>query len=289
MQSENLEHGIFELSEAVKRGKAYILCNTGKIIALIAAAVAILATFMEISFFGIGGEEFTATLAVLLISGYVIYFSLEDAGEHLGECSPEFKAAREKYSKAKEKITPEMIPDLRKFCSSYSAAELEYRRKSLLCSRGYSDEDLKSYKRGDVFDRTARHTLKAATKLRAFEITPALLLSESARQTELYNPEKTKLLRMSLKLLPSTLCMLLTASVILTARADMSASVLVDGLIKLSTLPILGFKGYEAGYAYAVGAKRTWLETKTRLLECFLDEYSKKESPEQQPTQNPQG
>ena len=289
MQSEKFEQGIFELSETVKRGKAYILGYTGKIIALIAAAVAILATFMEISFFGIGAEEFGTTLAVLLISGYVIYFSLEDAGEHLGEGCAEFKETKERYAKAKAAVTPEMIPALRKFCSDYSAQELEYRKKSLLCSGGYSEDDLKRFKNGESCDRTARRTLSLTTKLRAFEITPALLLSETSHRDELYNPEKTKLLRMSLRLLPSTLCMLLTASVILTARSDMSASVFIDGLIKLATLPILGFRGYEAGYAYAVGAKRTWLETKARLLECFLDEYSKKESPEPQPTENPQG
>ena len=280
MKNEGFERGLFELSETVKRSKAYVIGNAGKIIALIAATVAILATFMEISFFGIGAEAFTTTLAVLLISGYVIYFSLEDAGEHLGEQSAEFKAAKERYLKAKSEITPEMIPALRSFCSDYSAAELEYRRKSLLCSRGYSEDDLKGFGQNGTRDRTARRTAKAAARLRAFEVTPALLLSETAHRTELYNPEKTKLLRMSLKLLPSTLCMLLTASVILTARADMSAAVLVDGIIKLSALPILGFKGYEAGYAYTVGAKRTWLETKSRLLECFLDEYEKKKAPE---------
>lgn len=283
MKNDSFEHGLLEYSEAMKRGKAYILGNTGKIIAVIAAIIAIVATFMDVTFFGLGAAEFTTTLAVLLISGYVIYFSLEDAGENLGKESSDFKSAMEKYVKARASITPEMIPSLRKFCSEYSASELEYRRQSILCSGGYSQEDMRKYKNGEPLDPSSRRALRTACKLRPFEITPSLLLSESATREELYNPEKTKLLRMSLRLLPSTLCMLLTASVILTARADMSAAVFADGLIKLATLPILGFRGYEAGYAYTVGAKLTWLETKTRLLECFLDEYRKAEHTEEMP------
>ena len=270
MKREGFEDGLLEYGSAMKRGYAYIVSNTGKIIAAITALIAVLVTFTDIRFFGIGAAEFTSTLTVLLISSYIIYFSLEDAGERLGEGNEEYKATLEKYNKIRARITPEMIPALRSFCAEYSAAELEYRRRSLLCSFGYSEEEYKASSEGGA-DRRSKRAFKAARRLRAVDLTPSMLISQArVSGGELTNPERTKLLRLTLKLLPSTLCMLLTASVILTAKADLDASALADGLLKLATLPIVGFRGYESGYSYTVGAKRGWIETKCRLLECFL-------------------
>lgn len=283
MKKEGFERGLLEYGALMKRGKAALIGGTGKIIAAIAAVVAVLATFMDVKFFGIGAAEFSTTLAVLLISGYVIYFSLEDAGEHLGEESEKYRKTAEKYDSIRAKIDPEMIPDLRKFLNEYSAAELEYRRKTILCSAGLSAEDLQRYKRGESTEKHSRRALRSASRLRSASLSVQSLLSSCEERGELYNPERKKLLSMSLKLLPSTACMLLTASVILTTKADMTVSDFIDGLIKLATLPILAFRGYEAGYAYTVGPKHSWLETKIRLLECFLDEYSKKTTPEPPP------
>lgn len=271
MKKESLERGLLEYGSAVKRGKAALASGTGKIIAAIAAIIAVLLTFMDVKFFGISAAEFSTTLVILLISGYVIYFSLERAGEDLGESNTCYKECAEKYDRVRKTITPEMIPELREFCREYSTSELDYRRQSLLCASGLSADELSRFKRGEKFERTARRALRRATRLKVFEITPQSLISSTEQKSELYNPEPKKLFRMSLGLLPSTLCMLLTASVILTSKDGMTVSDFIDGAVKLATLPILGFRGYEAGYSYATGAKQGWLETKTRLLECFLE------------------
>ena len=271
MKKEGFEDGLLEYGAMVKRGRGYLIENTGKIIAAITAVVAVLVTFTDITFFGIGGVEFTSTLAVLLLSSYVIYFSLEDAGERLGEGSESFKAARDAYECVRLRIKPDMIPALRAFCTDYASSELKFRRSSLLCSLGYSEAEYEAYKGGAAFDKRARRAFRGADRLRAVSLSPTTLLT-SVRQggEELHNPEKTRLPRLALKLLPSTLCMVLTASVILTARTDLTPSVLADGILKLATLPIVGFRGYESGFAYATGPRCAWIETKTRLLECFL-------------------
>jgi len=285
VKRESFEQGILNYSAAMKKGRAALVEGTGKIIAAIAAAIAILATFMDVKFFGIGAAQFTTTLAVLLISGYVIYFSLEDAGERLGESSAKYKEATERYDAVRSKITPDMIEELRGFCRDYSKEDLEWRRQSLLCCAGCSEEDFARYKKGENCDTSSRRALKAACKLRAFPLTVSSLLASSESKSELYNPERKKLLRMSLKLLPSTLCMLLTASVILTSKSNLTAADFIDGIIKLATLPILGFRGYETGYSFATGDKRGWLETKTRLLECFLERrHESRNSPAASPS-----
>ena len=44
-----------------------------------------------------------------------------------------------------------------------------------------------------------------------------------------------------------------------------------EGLMKLSTLPIIGVRGYVCGFTYAKDVRASWLETKSRLLTGFLD------------------
>lgn len=264
----------------MKQGYAYIIGNSGKIIAAIVAAAAALLTFAEVSVINFGGTEFTSTLTVLLICSYLIYFSLEDAGEKLGQSTAEFISAMEGYKEALSHIEPDMIPKLRLYCMDYSAAELKFRRESFLCSRGYSSEEYADYLNGSHFDKSAARVFGRAKRLKAINLSPTSLLTPErvAVRSELENPEGKKRLLMILKLLPSTLCMLLTASVILTVKENMTASVVIDGLIKLSTLPIIGFRGYESGYSYARGAGAMWIETKSRLIKDFLSTYYK--SPE---------
>ena len=75
---------------------------------------------------------------------------------------------------------------------------------------------------------------------------------------------------MLLKMIPTTVCTLVTVSLVLKVKSDMNAAVIIDGILKLSSLPIIGFKGYAAGYNYARGTLRLWTETKSRLLDAFL-------------------
>jgi hypothetical protein len=114
--------------------------------------------------------------------------------------------------------------------------------------------------------------------MRAVKLTPALLLSGAGNSisSELENPERKKLLYSFINLLPSTLCMIMTVSVILTVRGDLTLSVILDGMIKLSALPIIGFRGYCAGYSFVKEKKSVWLETKARLLESFVREEAEK-------------
>ena len=55
--------------------------------------------------------------------------------------------------------------------------------------------------------------------------------------SELASPERKKLATSLRILLPSTACMIFTISVMLTAKDELSASVIIDGILKLSALP----------------------------------------------------
>ena len=63
--------------------------------------------------------------------------------------------------------------------------------------------------------------------------------------------------------------MTVTVSVILTAKSGLSAATVIEGILKLSTLPIVGFKGYAGGYSYIRKSYIPWIETKRRLLQAY--------------------
>ena len=64
--------------------------------------------------------------------------------------------------------------------------------------------------------------------------------------------------------------MAVTVSVVLSAKESLTAVDVIDGLLKLSSLPIIGFRGYSQGYVYTKKNISAWLDTKTSLLTAFL-------------------
>lgn len=274
MSDGNFGRELLESGALMKRGFAYLAKSSGKVVAVITAIVAVLVTFTDIALTNFGTAAFTTTLLVMLIASYLIYFSLEDAGERLGKESEEYSSARQSYVAVRGRILPEHIASLREYLADYAAAELDYRRRNYLCREGYSPEDYAAYKRGASVSRRALRTFRRAERMRAVSLSPTMLLSrEGVGGRELVNPELSRRVYSLLKLLPSTVCMFFTASVILTAKPNLTASVIIEGILKLSALPIVGFRGYSSGYFYALGAGCLWLETKTRLLLGFLEKF----------------
>ena len=209
----------------------------------------------------------------MLVSAYLMYFSLEDSGEKEGEESEEYKVAIEKYLDFREKITPGDIDGLREFCLDYAKRELEYRRLAYLCEMGYSESDLNSYKSGAKYPKRAVRAFKKAERMRAVRLSPAILLSRAHGRvkSELCDPSYKKLTASLTSLIPSTVCMVFTVSVILTAKDNLTVSAVIDGLVKLACLPIIGFKGSLDGYRFTREDKSAWLDTKARLLEAYLN------------------
>lgn len=272
MKNDEFSSELLEFGGMMKKGYSYVANNAGRIIAVITAAVAALVTFTDVALAGFGAKDFTATLAVMLISSYIMYFSLEEAGERLGEESEEYKTATERYKAARARIGPEDIKELRSFCTRYANEELSYRRAVMLAELGATEEDLISHaasskRRGGRWAR-----LRRIAKEKPVRLTPSLLLCAGtvSRKSELASPVGRKIVTMLGELLPTTVCMLFTASVILTAKSDLGVCEIIEGALKLAALPIAGFRGYSTGYAYAKGDGAAWLETKARLLETFI-------------------
>ena len=269
--SNGLDIGIVTSGALMKKGYSFIIANVGKTIALITLAVTALVSFTEISFSSLSSESFTSTLIMMLIASYVMYFSLEDSGERLGRENEEYRALIKRHKNLQEEVKRRDVASLRAFCLDYRNRELDYRRSDMLFSLGYTKEEYEAYLKGAEVSKKTRQALKRVEKIKRSELDAVTLLSSERRgASELKNPEANRLLNMILKLIPSTVCMLFTVSVMISVKNNLTASSIIEAILKLSTLPVIGLKGYSGGYEYVINHETAWLDTKCRLLESFL-------------------
>ena len=276
---DKIESDLLDYKEALKPSLETVVNNIGKIIAIICCIITLIVTFTDVSFSSLGSKDSLPTLLLLLVSSYIIYFSLEDAGEKLGIRSEEYISAKKRYDCAREKIKGEDIGRLRSFLDEYCKEELEYRRSRLLLSEGLTAEELSSYLLGEKFEGRKRRALRRIAKCKPKNLTPQLLLGgASVKGLELEPPTKGKLLGLILKLIPSTVCMTVTVSVMLSVKGDMTASDALTALIKLSAIPAVGFRGYSQGYIYAKINLTDWNRTRAEIIEAFLKTQSPSEN-----------
>lgn len=275
-----LEDGLIAADALTKKSGTAIIKNTGKIIAVITLIVATLLTFTDIALSSFGSEEFTATLTVMLTASYLMYFSLEDAGEKLGYESDEYVKVKGEFDNARASIKGEDIPQLRDFCNQYTASELKFRQKCLLFELGYSEKEYDEFISGSKVDRKMHGDFMRVKRLKPASLTPTMLLS-GGRKTEANEVYKSrfKFFKMALKLIPTAVCTVVTVSVILTVKDGLTSSDIVESVLKLSSLPIIGCRGYAAGYTYVKSTEVPILHNKKRIIEAYLSERDMKSEP----------
>ena len=266
------EESLLSSGESLKKVGRVALENMGKLTAAVVAIIMIAVTFTDITFSSFEFKEIASSLLLLLTSSYVIYFSLEDAGEKLGEGSEEHRSAKLRYDSCRDKIRGEDMEALRAYLCDYSRKELSFRKRNALMAEGLSEAELDLYRTGAMTDKDKCKRLRRIERIKPIILTPRTLLCRERwqKRSELENPERRKIWTLILKLIPSTLCMSVTVSVILTVKDGMSAADVLNGILKLSALPMAAFRGYSAGYSYTRYTLSLWLETKAGILEDFL-------------------
>lgn len=274
MNKRDMEAVILGTDEVARKTRSAILNNTGKLIAVCVAVVSLLVSFTDVSFDAFFEESFCPSLLFILTNGYVIYFSLVDVGENSGRESEEYLLARKRYDEAVDKLCPTDVEALREYCIAYSKRELEMRQDSALLAEGRGREELERYRRGEDMPRSVGRRLKRIADMKPYPLTPAILLEKerTQRRSELENPGTKKLLRLFLKLIPTTVCSFITVSVMLSAKDGQSAVDILNALLRLSLLPVLAFRGYKEGYLFARNSLSVWLDTKARIIEGFKSE-----------------
>ena len=253
-------------------GIGAFLENSGKVIAVITLVVSALVTFTNVSFSAAFTENFTCQMLIMLLSSYLMYFSMEDTGERAGEATDLYKNALSRYEQLCKKVSASEIPRLRDFLKGYSEQDCKYRRQICLMHYGSNSEEYERMKESESPSKRERQIMKYVERIKPVRLLPHSLLNNerSGKRSELSSPEGHKLFSMITRLIPTTVCTIFTVSVMLTAKDELSASVVIEGILKISALPIIGFKGYISGYKYARGLKRSYLDTKSRIIEEFI-------------------
>ena len=277
------EASLLDAGGAVRKGFSTLINNVGKTIALITLLVAALVTFTDVNFQSFEAKSLTSTVTVMLLASYLMYFSLEDAGEKLGEASKEYTESRKRYERLRSEISGERTGDLRLFCYEYSKDELDYRRSNILLRSGLTQEEYEAYKKGAKVSGRMKRIFRNIDRQKPITLNPTVLLEydRKTKEKEIRDPDGSKIPRMLLKLLPTTIGTLVTVSLVLSAKEDMNAITVINGIIKLSALPIIGFRGYSDGYFHVKDSMTLWMNTKSRIIEQFLSiakETEKKES-----------
>lgn len=269
--TEELDITLAQSGSILKKGYSFVIANVGKTVAIITLLVTALVSFTEISLSELNSEVFTSTLIMMLLASYVMYFSLEDAGERLARENESYKEISERHESLEKDLKRCDIARLREFCLDYTKAELEYRRSNMLFSLGYTKEEYDAYLNGAKMPKKTTKALRRVEKIKRAQLSASTLLSAKSRtKSELKNPEVSRLTNMIIRLIPSTVCMLFTVSVMVNVRDNMTVAGVIEAILKLSTLPIIGLKGYSDGYEYVMNNESAWLETKSRLIEAFL-------------------
>ncbi|MBR3681008.1 MAG: hypothetical protein IKL79_03275 [Clostridia bacterium] len=267
----DFEHALLSGVDTVKRGYSALIKNCGKMVAALTALIVILVTFTEIGFYEIGAKELTANLLLILVASYVIYFSLEDAGEALGRESKEYIAVAERLTLLCDGVKAEMIGDLQKFIEKYVNEELRHRKEALLSLNGKTLSDYEGYLSGGSVTKKDKRLFRRVGRLSAVRLGVGTLLStKKGSSAELKNPRGPKLIGLCVRLIPTTVCTVFTASVVLGVKDGLGAAEVIEGLLRLCPLPAFALRGYSQGYSYVCEREIEWMKVKCRLLEAFM-------------------
>ncbi len=276
---KEFDTALFETGNFMRRGVKLVVENIGRAIAIITVIVTALVLFCDVGFADFSTERFTSTLIIMLISSYIMYFSCYDTGEEAGRATEEYRLRDERYKKLTGRIEGRHLSPFRLYLTRYSEQEATYRRTVFLLQSGYTYAEYEAYKNGTKSDRKARRAFRKADGIKPTPIQTSTLLSGQRKnnKSDIRDPEARKLGGAFLKLLPMTLCSVFTVSIMLTAKDGLSAIGVIEGLFKLSSLLIIGLRGYLAGMTYSRTTLPAWIETKCRLLDDFLKSHGEAE------------
>ncbi len=272
----DIEHSLLSGVDTLKQGYSSLIKNCGKVIALLTSVIVVLVTFTEIGFYDVGARELTANVLLILVASYVIYFSLEDAGEALGRESEEYRELSARLSALCDGVTAEMVVELRSFIEAYVTEELRHRRELLLSLHGKTLSEYEAYLSGARTSKKDRGIYRKAKRLTAARLGVGTLLStKKGTNAEIKNPRGSKLIGLCVRLIPTTVCTLFTASVMLGVKDGLGVAEIIEGLVRLCPLPVVALRGYSQGYSFVCEREVEWMKTKCRLLEAFMRTQSK--------------
>lgn len=233
--------------------------------------------FTDVSFTAAGTVSFTLSFLLLFVSAYMMYASLFETGRSLGEREERYTQLFARRDALFARLHTEGTQEkLSLFCKRVSAEETKREREHLLHMYFTTEEEVASWERKPKEERTRRERrcLTALARQRAVSITPRALLAERPVPTRhaplSASPERSRVRRTLLFLLPLAFFTVLSVSVACEVIVNPSPDAIVGYLLKLFTLLQSGIKGFRAGTQHVAEDKCDYMREQCELLEEYL-------------------
>ncbi len=240
-------------------------------------AVASATLFCETHLTAVPIEQTIMTAAVVILSCFIMYTSLFDAGHEKAEGGEEFRAVCNTYHAVRDTARPRMR-SLEAFCRVYAERELTETRKRILEEAGldvaayirYRDNALPR-EEWRTLPTVKRRALRRALKLKPLRLHATMLLSggRGARRAPLLSTRPARIRRTAVALIPTILGSLVTVAVTLESMA-MTPAAVISGILRIFTIVWCGVRGFSAGLHAVAEDDTAVLESKTALLSAFL-------------------
>ncbi len=274
---KNLSDLLLDTGAVLDKSKKHLILHVGRVIAMLTVILAMILTFADVTLVSDFTRRLTSEIAVLTVAAILMYFAMQTEGELSGRQSEEYVKYKGAARTAAEAIRADRMEGLSEYLERHIRTELQARRRSLLYTYGYTEEQYTLYLRAKQCPNVrARRVFRRAERMRPIRLSVASLLSDGEdHESTLTSPHARRGLMTLCRLIPSLFGMLVTVSVIIEWHDPLSASVLMEGAVKLCALLSVGLKGYLDGHKYVIGPLASHLAYKSRLLNAFLLENDK--------------
>ena len=233
--------------------------------------------FTDVSFSAAGTVSFSLSFLLLFISAYMMYASLFETGQSFSMREEGFLALLARRDALFERLRTDGSQEtLVQFCRRVSAEETKRGREEILHLHFTSESEVAAWKETpkSALGRREKRALRALARQKAVALTPRALLAErpsSARHAPLSaSPERLRVRRTLIFLLPLALFTLLSVSVACEVILNPSPDTVVAYLLKLFTLLQSGIKGFRAGAGYVSDDKCGYMREQCELLEEYF-------------------
>lgn len=274
---KNLSDLMLDTGAMLDKSKKHLMLHVGRAIAVLTVILSMILTFADVTLVGDFTRRLTSEIAVLSVAAVLMYFAMQTEGELCGRQSEEYVKYKNAARTAAEAIRADRIGGLSEYLERYIHAELESRRRTLLYTYGYTEQQYEAYLDGnECKNPRARRVFRRAQRMHPIRLSVAGLLCDAEEdESALTSPHRRRGLMTLGRLIPSLFGMLVTVSVIIEWHDPLSISVLMQGAVKLCALLSVGLKGYLDGHKYVIGPLASHLAYKSRLLHAFLLENEK--------------
>ena len=267
------------VDEFKKKTFRAVLNNSGSLISIFIILVVGVVMTTEIRFDSAANvASLGLDFFVMILCSYGMYVNLAASGTKQGLLTQEYLDAQSRYDELVERINGQS-DKLTAFCESYVAKELKSTRTMIVESVGITYE---AYERDYIgcdapsanLTERQKAAIQRANRVKPIKLTPSMLVKRSRgirRRSPLsMAPGVKKAFAFSGRFSTIALTSIMTVWIALDVIVNPDWNVLVMALLRILTVVLNGFSGWQFGYDNVVNDRVNYLSDQCDLIEQAL-------------------